>query len=117
MAGNARLGKADAVTADATAAAPPRREPVVLLVVGAVALVVSAVGAASLGTWFMEVLAVFIAVPVLVLTYRRFPLTPLAYRLILLHALILMIGGHWTYAEVPAGDWVRDALGLARNPY
>ena len=57
------------------------------------------------------------AAPILVLTYRRFPLTPLAYRLILGQALILMIGGHWTYAEVPAGDWVRDAFGLARNPY
>jgi putative membrane protein len=54
---------------------------------------------------------------ILVVTYRRFPLSPLAYRLILAHSLILMIGGHWTYAEVPAGDWVRDALGLTRNPY
>ncbi|WP_246606008.1 DUF2238 domain-containing protein [Paractinoplanes toevensis] len=96
---------------------PPRREPVILLAVGLVALVVSAIGAASLGTWFMEVLAALIAAPILVLTYRRFPLTPVVYRLILAQALILMIGGHWTYAEVPAGDWVRDALGLARNPY
>lgn len=88
-----------------------------LLAVGLVALVVSAIGAKSLGTWFLEVLAALIAVVILVLTYRRFPLSPLAYRLILIHSLILMIGGHWTYAEVPAGDWVRDALGLARNPY
>jgi putative membrane protein len=56
-------------------------------------------------------------VPVLVATARRFPLTPLAYRLIFVHALILMLGGHYTYAEVPLGDWVADALGLARNPY
>jgi len=96
---------------------PRRREPAVLLGIGIVALVVSAIGAKSLGTWFMEVLAAVIAAPILVLTYRRFPLTPLAYRLILAQSLILMIGGHWTYAEVPAGDWVRDALGLARNPY
>jgi putative membrane protein len=89
----------------------------VLLGVGLMALCLSAIGAASLGTWFLEVLAVFIALPILVLSYRRFPLSPLAYRLILAHSLILMIGGHWTYAEVPAGDWVRDALGLARNPY
>ncbi|GAA2887841.1 inner membrane protein YjdF [Actinoplanes cyaneus] len=101
----------------APAAVPRRREPAVLLTVGVVALAVSAVGAKSLGTWFLEVLAALVAAVVLVATYRRFPLSPLAYRLILAHALILMIGGHWTYAEVPAGDWVRDALGLARNPY
>jgi putative membrane protein len=94
-----------------------RREPAILLAVGVVALVVSAIGAKSLGTWFLEVLAAHIAGVILVATYRRFPLTPLAYRLILIQALILMIGGHWTYAEVPAGDWVRDALGLDRNPY
>ncbi len=88
-----------------------------LLGVAAVALGLSAVRPHSYGTWLLEVLAALIAVPVLVLTYRRFPLTPLAYRLILVHAIILMIGGHWTYAEVPAGDWVRDTLGLDRNPY
>jgi putative membrane protein len=101
----------------APAAVPRRREPAVLLSVGVFALAVSAVGAKSLGTWFLEVLAALVAAVVLVATYRRFPLSPLAYRLILAHALILMIGGHWTYAEVPAGDWVRDALGLTRNPY
>jgi putative membrane protein len=94
-----------------------RREPAVLLGVGVLALAISAIGPDSYGTWFLEVLAAVIAAPILVLTYRRFPLSPLAYRLILLHAVILMIGGHWTYAEVPAGDWVRDTLGLARNPY
>jgi putative membrane protein len=105
----------------ASAVLPPvpsrRREPAVLLAVGLVALVVSAIGAKSLGTWFMEVLAALVGSVILVVTYRRFPLSPLVYRLILAHALILMIGGHWTYAEVPAGDWVRDALGLTRNPY
>jgi putative membrane protein len=97
--------------------APRRREPAVLLAVGLVALVVSAIGAASIGTWFLEVFAALIGAVILVVTYRRFPLSPLVYRLILIHSLILMIGGHWTYAEVPAGDWVRDALGLTRNPY
>jgi len=53
----------------------------------------------------------------LVATYRRFPLTPLAYRLIFVHAGILMLGGHYTYAEVPPGFWVRDLLGLSRNHY
>ena len=55
--------------------------------------------------------------PVLVATRRRFPLTPLAYRLIFVHALVLMLGGRYTYAEVPLGFWAQDALGLARNHY
>jgi putative membrane protein len=94
-----------------------RREPAVLLGVGVLALAISAIRPHSYGTWLLEVLAALIAAPILILTCRRFPLTPLAYRLILVHAVILMIGGHWTYAAVPAGDWVRDALDLARNPY
>ena len=68
-------------------------------------------------TWWLEVAPVLLAVPLLIATARRFPLTPLAYLLIALHAYVLMIGGHWTYAQVPAGFWVKDALGLARNPY
>ena len=93
------------------------REPRVLLVVGAIALAVSGVAPHDRLTWLLEVAPIPIAVPVLIATARRFPLTPLAYRLIFLHALILMLGGHYTYAEVPLGDWVADALGLARNPY
>jgi len=89
----------------------------VLLAAGAAALIVSGIRPASYGTWLLEVLAALIAAPILILTYRRFPLTPLAYRLILAQALILMIGGHWTYADVPAGEWVRDWLNLDRNPY
>jgi putative membrane protein len=101
----------------APATARRRREPAVLLGVGAVALIVSAIRPHAYGTWLLEVLAVLIAAPILILTYRRFPLTPLAYRLILAQSLVLMIGGHWTYAEVPAGEWVQDWLGLDRNPY
>ena len=93
------------------------RELRVLLVVGAAALLVSGIAPHDRLTWLLEVAPILIAVPVLVATARRFPLTPLAYRLIFLHALILMLGGHYTYAEVPLGDWVADALGLARNPY
>ncbi len=65
----------------------------------------------------MEVAPVLIGVPILVATYRRFPLTPLVYRLLLLHAVILMVGGHWTYAEVPLGFWMKDAFHFARNHY
>ena len=93
------------------------REPLLLLIVGAVLLVLSGTGPHDRATWWLEVGPILIAVPILVLTARRFPLTPLAYRLIFVHALILMLGGHYTYAEVPAGFWLKDALGLARNPY
>ena len=94
-----------------------RAEAIALLIVGAACLVLSAIGAADRGTWVMEVFPIFIAVPVLVATARRFPLTPLAYWLIFVHALILMVGGHYTYAKVPLGFWMRDAFHLARNNY
>jgi putative membrane protein len=58
-----------------------------------------------------------IGVPVLIYVYPRFRLTQLAYILIAVHSVILMIGGKYTYAEVPLGFWIRDAFGLARNDY
>ena len=93
------------------------REPLALLAVGALALVVSGIGPNDRATWMLEVAPAVIAAPVLIATARRLPLTPLAYRLIFVHALILMVGGHYTYAKVPAGFWVQEALDLARNPY
>ena len=71
----------------------------------------------EIATWWLEVMPVIIGIPILVATYRRFPLTPLAYVLIWLHAIILLIGGHYTYAEVPLFNWLRDALDLSRNHY
>jgi putative membrane protein len=68
-------------------------------------------------TWWMEVAPVLLAAPILFATRKRFPLTTLAAVLIAVHAVILIVGGRYTYAEVPAGFWVRDALGLERNPY
>ena len=68
-------------------------------------------------TWWLEVLPALVVLIVLFLTRERFPLTPLAYWLILFHSVILMVGGHYTYAEVPAGDWVRDLTGGDRNNY
>ena len=94
-----------------------RREPIVLLVAGAIALALSAVHPYERGTWWMEVAPIFIAVPILIATARRFPLTPLTYRLIFFHALVLMLGGHYTYARVPLGEWFKDWLHLARNHY
>jgi len=93
------------------------REPRVLLAATTVLLVVSGIGPHDRATWWMEVAPVLIAAPVLVLTAARFPLTPLAYRLIFVHACILLLGGHYTYAEVPPGFWVQDWLGLTRNHY
>jgi len=68
-------------------------------------------------TWLMEVAPVLLGVPILVGTYTRFPLTPLVYRLLFAHAAILMVGGHYSYAEVPLGFWMQRVLGLARNDY
>ena len=92
-------------------------EPVVLLVIGAGLLVWSGIAPADRTTWILEVFPIFIAVPLLVSTARRFPLTPLAYRLIFVHALVLMLGGHYTYAEVPLGFWIQDLFGFTRNHY
>jgi len=94
-----------------------RREPAILLALTLVCLAISRIGAAEPGTWVLEVFPIFLAIPVLVATAKRFPLTPLAYRLLFLHALILMVGGHYTYAKVPLGFWVQDALHLGRNHY
>jgi putative membrane protein len=94
-----------------------RHEPLILLIATLVCLAISRVGAAEPATWVLEVFPIFIAVPILVATAKRFPLTPLAYRLLFVHALILMVGGHYTYAKVPLGFWVQDALHLGRNDY
>ncbi len=93
------------------------RLPLVLLIVVIAALLWSAVGPRDRFTWWLEVAPVLIGLPILVASARRFPLTPLLYVLIALHALVLIVGGHYTYAEVPIGFWVRDALGFARNHY
>ena len=68
-------------------------------------------------TWWMEVAPIFIVAPILVLTSRRFPLTSMLYVLIACHAVILLVGGAYTYARVPLGFWVQDAFHLSRNPY
>ena len=94
-----------------------RREPLVLLALAGVAIAISFVGPHDRTTWYLEAFPILIGAPLLVVTYRRFPLTPLVYRLLFLHALILLLGAHYTYALVPLGDRLRDALELARNPY
>jgi putative membrane protein len=82
-----------------------------------VALAVSGINPHNRLTWLLETIWVIVGVPIVVLTWRRFPLTTLLCVLLAAHALVLIVGGHFTYARVPAGDWVRDALDLQRNPY
>ena len=93
------------------------REPLVLLILALGSLVWSGIGPKDRFTWLLEVLPVLIGGPVLVATHGRFPLTPLLTRLLFLHAVILMVGGHWTYAEVPLGFWMKETFHFARNHY
>ncbi|SRR6266568_131878 len=81
------------------------------------ALVVSSIHTYDLFTWFLEVLPALIGVAVLTATRSRFRFTPLVYTLILIHSIILMVGGHYTYARVPAGEWVSQAFHFGRNHY
>jgi len=67
--------------------------------------------------WFLEVFPVLIAIPLLVMTYDKFPLTNLMYCLIAVHMVILLVGGHYTYAEMPLFSWLRDYFGWDRNYY
>lgn len=68
-------------------------------------------------TWFMETVPVMIAIPILLVTHKNFPLTLISIRVITIFALILIIGGHYTYAENPLFNWIQDSLDLARNHY
>lgn len=96
-------------------------QPTRNLVIAAIALVVllaiSGFDPYDRPTWLLEVFPVLIALPLMALTYRRFPLTTLLYTLIFLHAIVLMAGGAYTYARVPLGFWIADVLDMDRNPY
>ena len=94
-----------------------RVTPVLLLVATLAVLAWSGIGPRDRVTWGLETFPVMLAVPLLAITYRRFPLTTLAYVLIFLHAVILCVGGHYTYAEVPAFNWLRDEFHLSRNHF
>ena len=89
---------------------------ILLTAVGAV-LVWSWIGAADRPTWWLEALPVLVVGPVLLFTGRRFPLTRLAYVLIAVHAVILLVGAHYTYEHVPVFDSLRGHFGIRRNPY
>lgn len=93
------------------------REPLALLAVGVLVLVWSGIAPKDRAVWLMEVFPAIAGAVALGLTFRRFPLTPLAYRLIFVFSLVLLVGGKYTYAEVPVGFWVKDALKLQRNHF
>jgi len=88
-----------------------------LLILTLIILLWSNIGPKDRLTWFLEVAPVLIALPLLTYTWQSFPLTPLLYKLIFIHAVILMVGGHYTYSEAPAGFWVQDIFDLQRNHY
>ena len=82
-----------------------------------VVLIWSGVGPHDYPTWWLEVAPALAGAVILWATRNRFPLTPMTYVLILIHCIILMVGGHYTYAEVPIGEWVREAFDQSRNNY
>jgi putative membrane protein len=98
---------------------PMKREhvPVVLLVLALAALGASAVGPTDRLTWWLEIAPVMAGVAIVVPTVRRFPLSHLLYTCLFVHAIILVVGGHYTYAQVPAGLWLQDLFDLSRNHY
>ncbi|MEE9142192.1 MAG: DUF2238 domain-containing protein [Gammaproteobacteria bacterium] len=89
----------------------------ILLIATFVALVMSGINPYDRATWWLEVAPVLIAVPILIATYKRYPLTLLLYALLFLHGLILILGGHYTYARVPLGFWMQDVFDFSRNNY
>ena len=93
-----------------------RRNAVLASIVVA-ALIASGIAPYDRLTWLMEVAPVLIALPLLYVTRRSYPLTALLYVLITIHALVLIGGGAYTYARVPFGFWLQDLLGTERNPY
>ncbi|HXZ78576.1 MAG TPA: DUF2238 domain-containing protein [Terriglobales bacterium] len=96
---------------------PGKNFLILLLAIFAAVLVWSAIRPYNYFTWFLEVVPALIALPILLFTYRRFPLTRLVYVLILCQALILLVGGHYTYAREPVFGWIRDHWHLSRNYY
>ncbi len=95
----------------------PQALHIALLVVFLTVSVWSVINPRDLFTWFLEVLPALIGLVVIIATYKRFRLTTLLYVLICIHATILLIGGHYTYAEMPLFKWLRDTFSLGRNYY
>jgi putative membrane protein len=90
---------------------------VIWLTLYAVVLVWSGIGPKDTFTWILEVAPAIIGLVIMAATYKRFPLTPLLYTLILIHCMILMVGGHYTYAEVPLFETLKPVFGFERNNF
>lgn len=104
-----------AATTIATPPSPVERK--LLLAIAILALVVSGIGPKDRLTWLLEVVWVIVAIPIIAFNWKRFPLTSLLCWLLVAHALVLIHGGAYTYAETPLGFWLRDTFGFERNPW
>ncbi|MGD8380331.1 MAG: DUF2238 domain-containing protein, partial [Gammaproteobacteria bacterium] len=96
---------------------PSNREPLVIAVLAFLGLVISGIAPSDRLTWLLEVFPVIVGLVVLAWVYPKFRFTNLAYRLMLVHAAILMLGGHYTYAQVPLGFWMERTFDFTRNHY
>lgn len=90
---------------------------ITLLSIYFLVLIWSAINPHDYFTWILEVFPALIGLGILLATKNKFPLTDITYILILLHCCILFVGGHYTYAEVPLFDWIKDYFGQDRNNY
>jgi putative membrane protein len=99
----------------ATPPAPIERK--LLIGIAIAALIASGIAPKDRLTWLLEVIWVIVAIPVIALNWRRFPLTRLLCWLMVAHALVLIYGGAYTYAETPLGFWLRDVFDFQRNPW
>jgi putative membrane protein len=97
--------------------ARPSSYELALLAIVTVVFIWSGISPHDRFTWILEVFPVILGVPLLVFVYPRFRFTPLVYALIAVHAIILMVGGKYTNAEVPYGFWIQRTLGFTRNHY
>ncbi len=93
------------------------REPIVLLALTGLVLIWSGIQPFERGTWWLEVAPVLMGAPLLLATFSTFRLSPLLYRLLFLHAVVLIVGGHYTYARVPIGFWAQELFEFSRNHY
>ena len=89
----------------------------IFLLIYFVVFIWSAINPKDYFTWFLEVFPAIIALIILTFTYKNFKFTPLVYSLILIHSIILMVGGHYTYSEVPLFDFIKDVFNHDRNNY
>ena len=97
---------------------PGRRlTPPILLAIVVGALILTGIRPYDRLTWFLETFWVMLGIPLVLVTWRRFPLTTLLCCLLALHALVLIMGGLYTYARTPVGYWIQDLFDLSRNPY